>query len=819
MTTGEASPPSVRKGAARGARSAAAAVLLVALAAAGGLLSCGGDDLARRPLDLGTRAVVIGIDGADWRLIDRLIEEGRMPHMARLKARSAWGPIETLHDVPLSPVIWTSVATGKTADQHGIAWFMVDRPDGTRVPVRSTNRRAKALWNVLAEHGRRPVVVGWWATYPAEEVGEGAIVSDALGFHGFGATARRGDDGRKTYPPGLYREVARLVPPEEQVSADFARRFIDIPPDEYRREMYTPARQAAHDAANPIHLFQMYAATAQGYTAIAEELLAERPFDLFLLYYEQVDSLSHLFMKHAPPRLPWIDAAEHRRYGGVVDEWYAYQDELLGRLLARIDLEETALFVLSDHGFKSGERRIRAEGTVDVARAHLDHEPDGIFLAAGPHLRRASVRDASVLDVAPTLLHYLGFPVARDMKGRVLEEIFEPAFLDRNPVRHVATYESPAEEGGEGGGDAPAEAPPADSELAEANLEALRSLGYLGGGTGGGAAGEGSSPEIHNNLGRIHFGQGDLPAARREFERALELDPESADALLNLASLHAAEGRTAQARHLVERALAVDPSSTAALAQLAELARDRGDLPEAIRLFREGLAIDRQPFLFLGLGDVLQRAGRLDEAVAAFESALELDPDSALAYYDLGVTYGNQGRHGEAVAAYEKALALEPHGLTAAKTLNNLGAMAQEEGDLATAGTFFEQAVAAAPGHLESRYNLAVIRLGAGRVEEAVALLEEAAELAPNHELVTLRLAQAYLAANRGEDAYRRFLLVRRLYPRNWEAPLGLALLHASAGQPEEARRQLDDAIERGGAAARAAARERPALRQLLDRG
>ena len=61
---------------------------------------------------------------------------------------------------------------------------------------------------------------------------------------------------------------------------------------------------------NPIHLFQMYAATAQGYTAIAEELLASRPFDLFMMYFEQVDSFSHLFMKYAPPKLAWIDEGE-----------------------------------------------------------------------------------------------------------------------------------------------------------------------------------------------------------------------------------------------------------------------------------------------------------------------------------------------------------------------------------------------------------------------------------------------------------------------------------------------------------------------------
>ena len=66
---------------------------------------------------------------------DAAFDPKLMPNLAALRERSAWGPIETLHDIPLSPVIWTSVATGKTAAKHGISWFMVDRPDGTRVPV------------------------------------------------------------------------------------------------------------------------------------------------------------------------------------------------------------------------------------------------------------------------------------------------------------------------------------------------------------------------------------------------------------------------------------------------------------------------------------------------------------------------------------------------------------------------------------------------------------------------------------------------------------------------------------------------------------
>ena len=175
---------------------------------------------------IGTRAVLIGIDGADWKLIEEIAADGGMPNLMGLRERGVWGRLETLSDIPLSPVIWTSVATGKTAAKHGISWFMVDRPDGTRVPVRSHNRKVKAIWNILAEADREAGVVGWWASYPAEEIGDGLMVSDGLGFHGFGSTARGGEADQKVYPASRFAGLDALLPPLQQVSYDFVSRFV-----------------------------------------------------------------------------------------------------------------------------------------------------------------------------------------------------------------------------------------------------------------------------------------------------------------------------------------------------------------------------------------------------------------------------------------------------------------------------------------------------------------------------------------------------------------------------------------------------------------
>jgi len=761
------------------------------------------------------RAVVIGIDSADWRIIDPLIEAGRMPNLAALRERGTSGPIRTLVDYPLSPVVWTSVATGKTPAKHGITWFLVDQKDGSRVPVRSHNRRAKALWNVLAERGLRAVSIGWWASYPAEDVGPGVIVSDGLGYHGFGRTAREGDDARKVWPNERFGEFDALVPPEQSISFDFTKRFLHLTEEQFRNARFDPALTARADPNNPLHLFQQYAVTAQGYTKVAEKLLGE-PYDLFLVYFEQVDSFSHLFMKHAAPRLEWISEEDHALFEDAVAEWYAYQDELLGRLLAKIDLDTTAVFVLSDHGFKSGDRRIRSEHTVDINAAHLDHEPEGVFLAAGPGIRRgAKVEEASVLDLAPTVLQYLGLPVAKDMDGKPLDAIFEPELLEARPIVYVSTYEGEAT-----AKRASDDVPELGADELAANEERLEVLGYVEKSDGEADEDGESSPEIHNNLARIHARAGELDQAVAEFEKALALSPNDADALLGLSAIAAQRGNGARAEQLAKIALASNPDFPPALAQLADLRREAGDPRECARLYEQAIALhDAMPGLYLGLGDCQQRAGEFAKAEAAFTRASALDPDSIAAVYNLGVTAFQQGREEEAIALYERALAIDPKSALAAAILNNLGTVHLDRGEKEQAIARWKEAVDASPAQLESRYNLAAQYLEQGKVDDALPLLEEAARLAPNHELVHTRLANVYLQKGRGQDAYRVLTLVHRLYPENWFAPLGLAVLHAANERETEARALLDEALRLGGEDAKRAAEGYVALAPLLGSG
>ncbi|MGB3076962.1 MAG: alkaline phosphatase family protein, partial [Chitinophagales bacterium] len=123
------------------------------------------------------KVLLIGWDAADWKVINPLMDNGMMPTLNRLVNEGVIANLATL-DPPLSPILWTSIATGKLADKHGILGFV--EPDAGKMqvrPVLSTSRKVKALWNILTQKGFKTHVVGWWPSHPAEPI-NGVMVSN-----------------------------------------------------------------------------------------------------------------------------------------------------------------------------------------------------------------------------------------------------------------------------------------------------------------------------------------------------------------------------------------------------------------------------------------------------------------------------------------------------------------------------------------------------------------------------------------------------------------------------------------------------------------
>ena len=140
-------------------RVAAIVTLILCLACAGPAV----DPLApERPI------LIVGLDGLEWQVMLPMMREGRLPVLSGLMADGLFGKLQTLQPTR-SPVIWTTVATGKTPDKHGIFGLRTRDEQGRDRPFNRTDRKTKAIWNIFSDFGLTVHSVGWWMTDPAEK--------------------------------------------------------------------------------------------------------------------------------------------------------------------------------------------------------------------------------------------------------------------------------------------------------------------------------------------------------------------------------------------------------------------------------------------------------------------------------------------------------------------------------------------------------------------------------------------------------------------------------------------------------------------------
>ena len=640
------------------------------------------------------RVLLVGWDGADWKIASPLLDAGQLPQLANLVANGASGPLTSLPPY-LSPMLWNSIATGKYADQHGILGFTTTDPvTGKLAAITSTQRRCKALWNILGEHGLTAHVLGWFASHPAENV-TGVCVTEA-----FPRPVAKGAPWPlapgSVHPPALADEFAELRLRPEEVDREILRLFVP--------------RAHEIDLGRDRRLEQLAIRLAELYSVhnAAIAALGRGPCDFLAVYYHFIDWVCHDFMDFHPPRRPHIPEREFELYKDVVNSAYRLQDLLLRDLLNQAG-PDTTVVLCSDHGFHSDARRPTRVPMVSAGIA-VWHRAQGVFAAAGPGIARdAEVAGATVLDIAPTILHLLGLPAAADMDGRVLTAALASG---ATPTKKIPSYET--EPG-------PFPRPRHLSALSQADeaalLDQFSALGYVD------LAEHGpESPAARNDrdnrwnlaitlrhagkneaalavLDRLHFERPEDP--RYAYHLALcqihlglveeatttcgtiaDFLPGNRQARLLLAELDLARGDPAGAlRHLDEPDAALpadapgasDPGNSAGLLFRGQALLRLDRLLEACAVLRQAVDADNEnPAAWLAYAQALLRAGQPADACACAREAITLAPSMALAHFTLGQSLAVQNQGPEADASLSRARELNPRLILADRALERL---------------------------------------------------------------------------------------------------------------------------------------------------
>jgi hypothetical protein len=260
--------------------------------------------LAAASANAAPRVVLVGVDGASWRVIDPLLAAGKLPNLAALIARGVTANLETVEPV-ISPVVWTSIATGQPPEVHGVLNFYAD----------ARKIAAPTVFERLAVQGLRVGTYEWLVSWPPRALPRGFVIPDWL---------RR---DLTLFPPDVF---ARAGVSDYRYSNRGLRDRRGFHTSSFRELDEKPAR----------------------WNALARAFA----LDAGAVSFYAIDALSHRFWADSFPRDFDADALPPTEpgYAATIPEAYTALDQALGEILAALP-PETALIVASDHGFEARE--------------------------------------------------------------------------------------------------------------------------------------------------------------------------------------------------------------------------------------------------------------------------------------------------------------------------------------------------------------------------------------------------------------------------------------------------------------------------------
>lgn len=372
------------------------------------------------------KVVLIGLDGANWPTIDPLIEKGKLPFFKQLKEESAWAYLKTFKPTK-SSVVWTSIATGKSMQKHGILDFTFLDKNNIQVPYSNVERREPAIWQILEEYAKKSIVLNWFVSHPPDKI-DGIMISDNF-RRVVARPLEKVDEYIDSVHPTIY--FHKLL---ELAQRDYRQVFKETGLPDYPK-LYTDLHPGKDFKDVPIMKTYRSLATQDNFVStISKNLYRTKDFDFFATYIRMPDLVQHFsarmfedkYIEELIAALKSKTLSEEKRaeaimkISDIVEPAYRFAEDLLEALMTYKKYEDAYFIIVSDHGFTL------YPGGYNHYGLPAEYEPPpGIMMIKGPKVIKGQVESASVYDIAPTILYLFDLPVGKNMDGKPLRKAFD----------------------------------------------------------------------------------------------------------------------------------------------------------------------------------------------------------------------------------------------------------------------------------------------------------------------------------------------------------------------------------------------------------
>ena len=365
--------------------------------------------------------VIIGVNGMELDVIRPLILKGDMPNLAKVVKKGAYGKLRTV-SAPNCPRVYSTIFTSTKPEEHGVTGFLVGG-----ITANTNMLKEEPIWSMLSKHGVTVGMANVPATFPVMPL-NGYMISGML------TRGKNCEDGILCAPKLSEVEGGSAVYPES-MKAELLKNVGDFYIDCER--MPSAEQLKGHESEVIDSWLKRVDVIRDQQTKLFDYLLKNHPTDFTWMVQSCEDRTGHWLYPIAPYNVGYNPKINAVRPDAFPNQYIGF-DKVLGTILNDID-ENTYVFIVSDHGIKP----LREFEETDP-HAHMDHEKTtpviakhdfadgddvpGSFFAMGPgikHDMRLMGFEASVYDVAPTILHIYGVDQPEQMRGHVLTQIFD----------------------------------------------------------------------------------------------------------------------------------------------------------------------------------------------------------------------------------------------------------------------------------------------------------------------------------------------------------------------------------------------------------